>query len=72
MWTRITLNTDNFHAVFTSLCNASKLRMPLRKRTLTAEAVPRMCSVKKVFLEISQNSKESNCAILSFLIKLQA
>ena len=72
MWTRITLNTDNFHAVFTSLCNVSKLRMPLRKRTLAAEAVARMCSVKKVFLEISQNSQESNCTILSFLIKLQA
>ena len=27
---------------------------------------------KKVFLEISQNSQENNCARLSFLIKLQA
>ena len=31
-----------------------------------------MCSVWKVFLEISQNSQESTCARLSFLIKLQA
>ena len=32
----------------------------------------RKCSVKKVFLEISQNSQENSCAIVSFLIKLQA
>ena len=31
-----------------------------------------MCSVKKVFLEISQNSQENTCARVSFLIKLQA
>ena len=30
------------------------------------------CSGKKVFLEISQNSQESNCTRDSFLIKLQA
>ena len=29
------------------------------------------CSVKKVFLEISQNSQEGTCARVSFLIKLQ-
>ena len=32
----------------------------------------RSCSVKKVFLEISQNSQENTCARVSFLIKLQA
>ena len=31
-----------------------------------------MCSVKKVFLEILQNSQENTCARASFLIKLQA
>ena len=36
------------------------------------EAVVQMCSVKKVFLEISQNSQENTCARASFLIKLQA
>ena len=36
------------------------------------EAVVRRCSVKKVFLEISQNSQENTCARDSFLIKLQA
>ena len=29
------------------------------------------CSMKKVFLEISQNSQENTCARVSFLIKLQ-
>ena len=31
-----------------------------------------VCSVKKVFLKISQNSQQSNCARVSFLIKFQA
>ena len=37
-----------------------------------AEAVTRRCSVKKVFLEISQNSQKNACVRVSFLIKLQA
>ena len=37
----------------------------------TPEAVAQMCSVKKVFLEILQNSQENTCGV-SFLIKLQA
>ena len=36
------------------------------------EAVAQTCSVKKVFLEISQNLQESICARVSFSIKLQA
>ena len=36
------------------------------------EAVVQRCSVKKVLLEISQNSQENTCARISFLIKLQA
>ena len=36
------------------------------------EAVAQSCSVKKVFLEISQNSQENTCVRVSFLIKLQA
>ena len=36
------------------------------------EAVVQRCSVKKMFLEISQNSQENNLARISFLIKLQA
>ena len=36
------------------------------------EAVVWRCSVKKVFLEISQNSLENTCARVPFLVKLQA
>ena len=45
-------------------CNSLSLLVP--------EGVARSCSVKRVFLEISQNSQESTCARVSFLIKLQA
>ena len=38
----------------------------------SAEAVVRKCSVKKLFLKISQNSHENTCVRVSFLIKLQA
>ena len=37
-----------------------------------SENVARKCSVKKMFLEIPQNSQENTCARVSFLIKLQA
>ena len=37
-----------------------------------SEAVVRRCPVKKMFLEISQNSLENTCARVSFLIKLHA
>ena len=37
-----------------------------------SEAVAQRCSVKKVFLEILQNSQENTSARESFLIKLQA
>ena len=37
-----------------------------------SEALARRCSVAKGFLEILQNSQESTCARVSFLIKLQA
>ena len=40
--------------------------------SLNPEAVPQMRSVKKVFLEIRQNSQENTCPRVSFLIKLQA
>ena len=38
----------------------------------STEAVVRRCSVKKMFLNISQNSQENTCARCSFLIKLQS
>ena len=36
------------------------------------EAVAQRCSIKKVLLEIPQNSEENTCTRVSFLIKLQA
>ena len=36
------------------------------------EAVVWKCSIKKLFLKTSQNSKGNTCARVSFLIKLQA
>ena len=36
---------------------------------VTTEAVAKRFSAKKVFLDISQNSQESTCARVSFLIK---
>ena len=45
---------------------------PAQKPEIVTEAVVRRCSVKELFLEISQNSQENNCARDSFLIKLQA
>ena len=38
---------------------------------ILSEAVAQRCSVKKVFLKISQNSQENTCTRDSFLIKLQ-
>ena len=38
----------------------------------TPEAVAQGCPIKKVFLEVSQNSQENTCARVSFLIKLKA
>ena len=39
--------------------------------TRVTEAVVQRCSIKNVFLEISNNSHENTCARVSFLIKLQ-
>ena len=43
----------------------------LPKTFMTYRSSHQRCSVKKVFLEISQNSQENTCARVSFLIKLQ-
>ena len=48
----------------------SRYSNPFREY-LRIEAVVQRCSVKKVFLKISQNPQESNCARVYFLIKLQ-
>ena len=43
-----------------------------QKTAAFLEAVVRRCSIKQVFFKISQNSKESTCSRVSFLIELQA
>ena len=40
-----------------------------KKKEKKEEAVIQRCSVKKVFLEISQNSQENTCARVFFFIK---
>ena len=44
---------------------------PQKIQTVFSEAVGQRCSIKKLFLEISQNPQENTCARVSFLIKLQ-
>ena len=44
----------------------------LLRNYLNFRSSHRRCSVKKVFLEISQNSKENTLVRVAFLIKLQA
>ena len=65
--TRLLLNEIYLH-----LMRIGK-NLPRKFQTiLKTEAVVRRCSVKKMFLEISQNSQENTCVRVSFLIKLQA
>ena len=50
--------------IFRKLC-----RMDFIKIYLQTEAVTDRCSIKQVFLEISQNSQENVCARITSLIK---
>ena len=43
----------------------------IEKYLKITESVVQRCSVEKVFLEISQNSRENTCARVSVLKKLQ-
>ena len=45
--------------------------MTFLKKCVGPEAAARRCSVKEVFLEISQNSQENTCARVSFIIRLK-
>ena len=49
-----------------------RIKLLCVKKYLLSEAAARGVLCKKVFLEILQNSQESTCARVSFLIKLQA
>ena len=44
----------------------------INKMMNASKAVAKMCSVKKVFLEISKNSSENTSARVPFLIQFQA
>ena len=57
-------NWFGFEIIFSEEKNILKIMM--------TEVVVRRCSIKKVFLETSQNSQENSCARNYFLIKLQA
>ena len=46
--------------------NITKKNCYKRKNKVFTEAVVQRCSVKKVFLEISQNSQKNICARVSF------
>ena len=53
-----------------AMANLNKINIK-KSKIKSLEAVAQRCSVKKVFLEISQNSQENTCARVPFLIKLQ-
>ena len=62
-------NSENtFHINTYSFINV-KASYPLR--VANSQEVVRRCNIKKVFLEILQNSQEDTCARASFLITLQ-
>ena len=64
----------NTLATLQSVANYQRMTLYSQSRDegLHREAVVRRCFVKKVLLEISQNSQKNTCSRVSFLIKLQA
>ena len=58
-----------FKHIFQNFHNILSLTVVFNEGIL--KAVVQRCSVKKVFLEISQNSQENTCTRVSFLIRLQ-
>ena len=56
---------------YSRILNLAKLTIYLNTLTIEMQSSKR-CSVKRVFLEISQNLQENTCARASFLIKLRA
>ena len=59
-----------FVPCFTIHCYSKLLRIILNITiSKPAEAIAQRCSVRKVFIEISQNSQESTCARVSFTKK---
>ena len=59
------------HTFFRKQRQGEKINLQLERVTVyKSEAVAQRCSVKKVFLETSENSQENISARVSFLIKL--
>ena len=59
------------HEIETKHIHASAVDNSKSRLMQMSESVPRMCSVWKEFLKISQNGQENICARVSFVIKLQ-
>ena len=57
---------------FTKIWSSGAAKTTRYEKLSSSEAAVQMCSIKKVFLEILQNSQKNTCARVSFLIKLQA
>ena len=66
---------DQFHSFVLGIqyvfCLSSTVYGMTRQQKILLEAVAQRCSLKKVFLKISQNSQENTCTRVYFLIKLQ-
>ena len=62
----------SFTLVFTRNGIFRYSQKPWIRLTFRTEAGVQECSVKKMFLEISQNSQKNTCARVSFSIKFQA
>ena len=63
-----TISITNFRFAERDIIPRLSEALQLPHKTVS-ETVVQRCSVKKVFLEISQNSQGSTCARVSFLIK---
>ena len=69
---RLRGSTTSKNYVFKQKSKNEKQKKVFQKWTkFELEAVVQRCSVKKLFLEILQNSQENTCARASFLIRLQ-
>ena len=59
--------------VWQNFTRVTRLLVPIKTLVVVdPDATVHRCSVKKVFLKISQNSQENTCARVSLLIKFQA
>ena len=62
------LSVRSFY-ILTHIWSNSKSKSVLKTIFINSEAVARRCSIKKMFLQILQTSRENTCARIYFLIK---